>query len=126
MALRSANNGRARCQRAAAALMVVVVFVASFAIAAREPSAELSRKGPPVSEFVNYSISVPKPCQKAVVPGAVNACSLSNISFNAIPAAELDYAIPAALHIPHWRISNSSLRAQCGGFSPYRPPCLTA
>lgn len=125
MALRSASSGGARYQRAAAALMAFVVFAASFAIAAHEPSAELSRNGPPVSEFVNYSKSAPKPCQKAVVPGAVNACSLSNISLNAISAAELDYAIPAALHIPHWRISNSSLRAQCDGFSPYRPPCLT-
>ena len=120
----STAQGTVRFRHFAAALMTILVFITSSSISVRAPSAEKSLVA--LSEFVNYSKSAPKPCQKALIPGALTTCSLLNFSLNAVPAAEPEHAIPASLTGAHWRMSDTSLQAQCGGFSPYRPPCLIA
>lgn len=120
---RVSSTGPVRFRRLAAALMAIVMFMASFAVTAREPVPQTSAGRVAMSAFVTYGKNVRKPCQKSVVPGTVNLCPLSSFNLTAIPTAAPDYAIPASLEDAHWRVSSSSLPPQCGGLSPYRPPC---
>ena len=115
-----------RFRRFIAALMALVVFVASFAVAAREPALAMSANGRIVVAMTTFRKDLPKPCQKIVLPGTVNTCPLSSFSFSFIPTVGADYAVPTLVTATLWRLSNSSLPAQCCGFSPYRPPCFKA
>jgi len=115
-----------RFRRCIAGLMVLVVFVASFALAAREPALAMSAKGRTVVEMTTSGKHLPKPCQKMVLPGAVNTCPLASFTFNFIPTVDADTAVSALVTAAPWQLSNSSLSAQCCGFSPYRPPCSEA
>lgn len=117
------TTARMRFRRAASLLMAVVVLVASLGIATRGASAE----GWPHAavEFVNYQQNVPKPCQKALLPGAVNTCPLSGFSLNAIPTDGAAYSEAHTVCDVRWQFRNTSLVAQCGDGSPYRPPCRT-
>jgi len=112
-------------RRLTAALMVLVVVVAS--VASSGPVLSSARGQEPVSEFIKKSTTKPKPCHRALLPGAVNTCPLAGFSFTSIPADEDIYAVPdSAAGSLSWRIINSRLLAQCSGAPPYRPPCLTA
>lgn len=115
-----------RLRRFIATLMALVVFVASFALAAREPALAMLANGRAVAEMTISSKHLPKPCQKIVLPGTANTCPLSSFSFNFIPSVGADTAVPTLVTATLWRLSNSSLPAQCCGFSPYRPPCSEA
>lgn len=111
-----------RFRRCIARLMVLVVFVASFALAASEPVLAISAKGRTVVEMTTSGKHLPKPCRKMVLPGAVNTCPSSSFSFSFIPTIGADYAVPTLVTATLWRLNNSSLPAQCCSFSPYRPP----
>ena len=115
-----------RVRRYIAGLMALVVFVASFALAAREPGLAMSANGRAVAEMTTSGKYLPKPCQKIVLPGTVNTCPLSSFSFNFIPSVGANAAGPTLVAAVQWQMSNSSLAAQCCGFSPYRPPCSEA
>lgn len=115
-----------RFRRGIAGLMVLVVFVASFALTAREPALAMSAKGRTVVEMTTSGKHLPKPCQKMVLPGTVNTCPLSSFTFNFIPTVGADPAVSALVTAAQWQLSNSSLPPQCSGFSPYRPPCFSA
>lgn len=115
-----------RIRRYIAGLMALVVFVASFALAAREPALAMSANGRAVAEMTTSGKYLPKPCQKIVLPGTVNTCPLSNFSFNFIPGVGANTAGPTFVAEVQWQMSNSSLLAQCCGFSPYRPPRFEA
>jgi hypothetical protein len=117
---------RSRFRRGVAALMVFIVFVASFALAAREPALAMSAKGRIFVEMTTPGKHLPKPCQKMVLPGAVNTCPLSSFIFNFIPTVAADPAVSTLVTATQWQLSNSSLPPQCSGFSPYRPPCFSA
>lgn len=102
-------------------MMAVVVLVVSLGLATRPVDAEAGHHT--AAEFVNYRQNVPKPCHKALLPGAVNTCPLSAFSFNAVPSEGAAYSPTLAGRDVRWRILTASLAAQCGGYSPYRPPC---
>jgi hypothetical protein len=106
--------------------MVLVVFVASFALAAREPALAMLAKGRIVVEMTTSGKHLPKPCQKMVLPGTVSTCPLSSFTFNFIPTTGAATVVPALVTAAQWRLSNSLLLPQCSGFSPYRPPCFKA
>lgn len=106
--------------------MVLVVFVASFAFAAREPALAMSAKVGTIVEMTTSGKNLPKPCQKMVLPGTINTCPLSSFTFNFIPTVDADPAVSASVAAVQWQLSNSSLPPQCSGFSPYRPPCFSA
>jgi hypothetical protein len=111
-------------RRYAAALMVIVVVVASWASAAREFSFGPAGAKSFVAELAKPPAGVPKPCQRAVLPGAVNTCPLASFSLAGFPADEPSQIMPNALvHAVLWHVMNSRLPAQCGASSPYRPPC---
>jgi hypothetical protein len=112
-----------RFRRALAALMTLVVFATSFAVATREPARAMPSVGRAVVAMTTSGKYRPKPCQKIVLPGTVNTCPLAGFSFNFIPAVAADYAVATMITAAQWRLSHSSLVAQCSGFSPYRPPC---
>jgi hypothetical protein len=116
----------ARVRRFIAGLMALVVFAASFALAAREPALAMSANGRAVAEITTSGKYLPKPCQKIVLPGTVNTCPLSSFSFNFIPSVGASTSGPTLVAAVQWQMSNSSLAAQCCGFSPYRPPCFEA
>lgn len=111
-------------RRFAAALMIFAVVVASLGSTARELAfgpvvAKIS-----VAELVKPHAGVPKPCRSAVLPGAVNTCPLASLALTGFPTTEPGQTVPdAPVHALLWRIMNSRLPAQCGGPSPYRPPC---
>ena len=107
-----------------AVVLAIVVFVGSLTIGGRESAADQVRGSSGVGEFVNYGKTAPAPCRKALLPGAVNTCPFSNLSLVAIPTIKPDHAVPAMLTFAHWGLRNTTLPAQCSGFSPYRPPCL--
>ena len=115
-----------RVRRYIAGLMALVVFAASFALAAREPALAMSANGRAVAEMTTSGKYLPKPCQKIVLPGTVNTCPLSSFSFNFVPSVGANTAGPTLVAAVQWQMSNSSLAAQCCGFSPYRPPCSKA
>lgn len=117
------RQGTTPFRRFAAALVAVAMLATSLAM---PPRALASVGGNDLvqSEFVGYDRSVPKPCRKAVVPGAVSTCSVVIVA--SLLAAD-GFASPA-LKSPgaaDWRMGDGSLAPQCGGFSPYRPPCLS-
>lgn len=113
-----------RLRRFAAALMIVVVAVASLGSAARELSFGAAGAKAFVAELTKPHAGAPKPCQRAVLPGAVNTCSLVSLNLAGFPAGEPGQIMPdVPVHALLWRIMNSRLPAQCGGSSPYRPPC---
>jgi hypothetical protein len=120
------SRGRARFRRFTAPLMAIVIVLASFAVSPRDPLPQSPAGGDAVGAFMAYGKSLPKPCQKRVVPGVVSLCPLSSFSLAAIPAVAPDHAVPASLRDAPWRMSNSPLPPQCGGLSPYRPPCPIA
>ena len=115
-----------RVRRYIAGLMTLVVFVASFALSAREPAVAMAAKGRTVVEMTTSGKHLPKPCQKSVLPGTLSTCPLSAFSFNTIASTAADPAVPALVSAAPWQLSNSSLPPQCFGFSPYRPPCFSA
>ncbi len=113
-------------RRLAAALMLVAFVVTSVgsAIAA---SPGLVRGQQAAAELAAPHTSMPRPCHRAVLPGTVNTCPLASLSLNSIPADAPGYATPnPAVRWLAWRIVDYHLAAQCGGSSPYRPPCLIA
>jgi hypothetical protein len=111
-------------RRLAAALMVVVVVVASWASAARELSFGPAGAKSLAAELAKPHAAVPKPCKRAVLPGAVNTCPLASFSLTGFPADEPGQITPnKPVRAVLWHIMNSRLPAQCGASSPYRPPC---
>jgi hypothetical protein len=116
---------RARYRRSLAALVALVVFIASVPVVAQAAVSAGSNDVRVAAVAENAKTKAPKPCQKSVIPGTVNTC-LSSFSISAIPAAGPEHPLRATSQGAPWRMSNSLLPAQCGGFSPYRPPCLNA
>ena len=111
-------------RRYAAVLMVIVVAVASWASAAREFSFGPAGAKSFVAELAEPHNGVPRPCQRAVLPGAVNTCPLASFSLASFPADEFGQIMPnTPVHAVRWHIMNSRLPAQCSAPSPYRPPC---
>jgi hypothetical protein len=120
----SAKKAGTRFGHAVSVFMAVVVFVASLAVAAHGALAEGAPS--PVPGFVNHQHNVPKPCQKASLPGAVNTCPLSGFSLNSIPCDAASATDTPTVHDVRWKLLMASLVAPCGDHSPYRPPCPTA
>jgi hypothetical protein len=141
------NNGAVkppRLRRVLAGLMTLVIMAASFTLALREPAMALSGGALSAYAVSTQFISVrimpadsaaalathrqerPTPCQKSVLPGTVNACPLANFNFNGIAVTAAGITPATSVTAAPWHFSNSSLPPQCLGFSPYRPPCVTA
>ena len=100
-----------------AAIMLVVSFSATMARASVEAGA-----GSAVA-FSQHHNTAPKPCQRAVLPGAPNACPLMAFAINAIPGNDRGYHLPSSeAHALDWTRLSTSLGAQCHGASVYRPP----
>lgn len=115
---------RMRARSGLAAVVALIFFVTSVASVAHR-SASVQPDAVSIASVVkNSQPEFPKPCQKTVMPGAVNTCPLSSFSVSAIPFDGPENLFRAASQPALWQMSNSSLPAQCGGFSPYRPPCL--
>lgn len=108
-------------RRFIAGVMTLVVLAASFTLALRAPVSAMSIKSSIAAEVTPHRQAQPKPCQKTVLPGTLNTCPLSSISFNIIPPVAADADV-LALTTTQWQLSNSWLPPQCIGFSPYRPP----
>lgn len=107
----------------AAALMITVVTIASLASTVASLSSAASGQTL-TAELAGNRTNVPKPCQKGVLPGAVNTCPLAAFSLNSLPADQPAAKTPdPAVHPLRWHIADARLTAQCGASSPYRPPC---
>ena len=126
-----------RLRRILAGLMTVVIVATSFTLALREPALAKAAQNQTIQIMsAGYDVAAamtplrqerPTPCQKSVLPGAVNTtCPLSNFSFNSIPVTAADITMTAAVTTARWQLSHSTLPPQCSGFSPYRPPCFSA
>lgn len=115
------SNGPTRLRRIAAALMALAVLVTSFTVSPLKPLPQ-SGNGPTIGEFATYGKDLPKPCRNGALPGTVSPCQVLNFSLNAVPATPPDFAIPVSPAGALWCMNHSSLLAQCGGGSPYRPP----
>lgn len=110
----------------AAALMIAVVTVASVASTVASLSSAASGQSL-TAELAGNRTNAPKPCQKGVLPGAVNTCPLAAFSLNSLPADEPAAKTPdPAAHSLRWHVADTRLTAQCGASSPYRPPCSLA
>jgi hypothetical protein len=114
-----------RLRRAVAGLMAVVMFVASFALAARDPAFAIPNKNGMAVEMTTSGKHAAKPCQKAVLPGTASPCLLSSFTINYIPAAGAELAVSAIETVAQWQLRNSWLPPQRSGPSHYRPPCLS-
>ncbi len=109
-------------RRMTAALLVLVLSLAS--LLGTFNSASASNSGPrEISEWSGSTTAAPKPCKRAVLPGAVNTCPFAGLSLTAVPANESDTVRPfPAVQVVTWRPHNDVLPAQCNASSPYRPP----
>lgn len=104
-------------------VLTLAVFLGPLAASSQEFSIDPVNGNHAASEFINYDKSVPKPCRKALLPGALNPCPLSVFSLVAIPADEPDHTVARLQKVTHFSVKNIKLYAQCDRFSPYRPPC---
>ena len=104
-------------------VLTLAVFLGTLPAGSPEFSIDPASGNHAASEFINYDKSVPKPCRKALLPGALNPCPLSAFSLVAIPADEPDHTVARQQKVAHWSVKNIKLYAQCDRFSPYRPPC---
>lgn len=111
-----------RLRGLAAVLMIAVLTAISLAsTVALSSSAAFGRIE--TAEWDGGHNSTPKPCQRAVLPGAVNSCPLAGFNLNSLPADQSAAKTPdAAVHTLHWHVADARLNAQCGVSSPYRPP----
>ena len=109
-------------RRITAALMVLVLATVSIASSvAASPAVAASSVF--AAAWSGPHKSVPKPCQKGVLPGAINTCPLVAFSINGLPSKDPAAAAPTpVVHALHWRMAHLRLPAQCGAPSPYRPP----
>ncbi|MGJ4946310.1 hypothetical protein ACQR1W_37540 [Bradyrhizobium sp. HKCCYLS1011] len=109
-------------RRITAALMVLVLATVSIASSvAASPAIAATRVS--AAAWSGPYQSVPKPCQKAVLPGAINTCPLAAFSVNGLPSNDPGAAAPSpVVHALHWRTAHLRLPPQCGASSPYRPP----
>ena len=100
-----------------AAIMLVVSFSATMARASVEAGA-----GSAVA-FSQHHNTAPKPCRRAVLPGAPNACPLMVFAITAIPGNDRGDDLPSSkAHALDWTRLSTSLGEQCQGSSVYRPP----
>jgi ABC-type antimicrobial peptide transport system permease subunit len=126
-------------RRLAGAVVAVAMIVASLTTFARSPSlngapgervsvplarADLLQAAFGISKASKATIA--KLCQKAVLPGTVNACSAGS-GITGMPVTESAGVMPQfVIHQLHWRMADDRLGAQCGGAPPDRPPCPTS
>jgi hypothetical protein len=112
-------------RRIIAMVLTVAVFISGSLVNGLPSPAETSLGSPIMGEFATYDKAAPKPCRKTSFPGALKTCPLSNLNFVAITASKPEHSLPSYLTVASWGLQNTTVSAQCGGFSPYRPPCLT-
>lgn len=133
---RRPNSSPMILRRLVAAVMAVAIVVASLAAVAREPAFGAARgQGASVAlakadllkvAFSKRNKDIAKPCQKAVLPGAVNSCSGGFVPVG-MPASESADILPRlTVQQVHWRMASVRFAAQCGGPSLDRPPCPAA
>ena len=108
--------------RLTAALLVLVLMTVSFASSLVTPPA-IAANTMSVVSWSGAHGRVPKPCQKAVLPGGINTCPLAAFSVNGLPTHDSRTVAPRpAAHVLRWQIAHLCRAAQCGAASPYRPP----
>jgi len=109
-------------RRLTAALLVLVLITVSIASSLVASPAVAATTASAVSLSAAHG-SVPKPCHKAVLPGAINTCPLAAFGVNGLPTHDSGtVALPPAVHSLRWQIAHLRRAAQCGAASPYRPP----
>lgn len=118
------RQGATPFRRFAAAFVAVVMLATSFAMPMPAPAFDAGNTSVQ-SEFASYDKSVPKPCRKAIIPGTASSCSVVIVAISPLAADGFTSPAPQSLGDAGWRMGDSSLAAQCGSFSPYRPPCLS-
>ena len=111
-------------RRFAAAFVAVVMLATSFAMPTRSFAFDTGNT-PVQGQFANHDKSVPKPCRKAILPGTGSACSVVTVGISPLAADAVASPAPETSGDAVWRMGDVSLAPQCGGFSPYRPPCLS-
>jgi hypothetical protein len=107
-----------------AVLMIAVIGIVSFsAVFARAAQAlPAAHANVPTIAMLSGIKTIPiKMCHRMVLPGTVNSCPLSSLSFGAVFGTDASQFPPASVAAA-WRLNDSSLPPQQPGLGLYRPP----
>ena len=114
----------AMMRRLAAALIAIVIGLAPLLGAFEPAAAATAGRADAVRHWSGAQADMPKPCKKAVLPGAISTCPFAGAGVTALPPSEDLTAQPiAAARTLTWRPHDAALSTQCHASSPYRPPC---